>query len=347
MKKNRKEKTSAPEVTQTTQNIKNPQELHSELKELETTLKETEAKFKNIVNNAIEGIFRTDPRGRFTHANPSFARIHGYTSPAEIKHSIFAKDLFVDPPDHNRLIELLRASGSVQNFEVQLRTKDGKTHWVSVNVMVFRNKKGKALSYEGTMLDITERKKTEEALSESEERYRVSIENSNDGIWILQGDICLYANKQFIKMFEFDNPEEIVGKSIKPVIHPDDIEMVTDIINKRQRGEPVPSRYEFKGVTKKGNILPVEVSAAGITYQGMSVYLIYLRDITERKRAEEALIKSHKELKELVAVLKEMEAKYRNIFENAMEGIFQTDSGGPFHTGQPFPGPHARIRFSR
>ena len=194
-----------------------------------------------------------------------------------------------------------------------------------MNVMAFREKNGKTISFEGTMLDITERKKTEEALLESEERYRVSIENSNDGIWILQGDICYYANKEFIKMFEFDSPEEIVGKSIKPIIHPDDIEMVTDIINKRQHGEPVPSRYEFKGVTKKGNILYVEVSAASITYRGMSVYLIYLRDITERKHAEESLIKSHKELKELVTVLKETEAKYRNIFENAMEGIFQTD----------------------
>ena len=233
-------------------------------KKAEEALLESEVKFRNIVGNAMEGIFQTDPQGHFTHANPSFARIHGYDSPAEIKDSIFAKDLFVDPSDHSRLIELLRASGSVQNFEARLKTKNGNIHWVSMNVIVFRDENGKTLRYEGTMLDVTKRKEAEEALMESEERYRVAIENSNDGISILQGDICQYANKQYIKMFEFDGPEEIIGKSILTTIHPDDVEMVRNIMNKRRRGEPVPSRYEFKGVTKKGNELYVEVSAASI-----------------------------------------------------------------------------------
>ena len=268
-------------------------------KEAEEALLESEAQFRNIVGNAIEGIFQTDSRGRFTHANPSFARIHGYDSPAEIKDSSFAKDLFADQSDHNRLIELLRTSSSVQNFEARLKTKNGNMHWVSMNVMVFRDENGKTLRYEGTMLDVTKRKKAEEALMESEERYRVAIENSNDGISILQGDICQYANRQYMKMFEFGSLEEIVGKPIKTTIHPDDVEMVTDIINRRQRGEPVPSRYEFRGITKKGHTFYVEASAASITFQGRPFYLIYFRDITERKRAEESLMKSHKELERL------------------------------------------------
>ena len=268
-------------------------------KEAEEALLESEAKFRNIVGNAMEGIFQTDPQGRFTHANPSFARIHGYDSPAEIKDSILARDLFADPSDHGRLIEHLRASGSVQNFEARLKTKNGSVHWVSMNVMVFRDEKGKTLRYEGTMLDVTKRKEAEEALLESEERYRVAIENSNDGISMLQGNICQYANRQYIKMFEMDGPEEVIGKSILATIHPDDVEIVGDIINKRQRGEPVPSRYEFRGVTKKGNTIYVEVSAAGVTFRGRSFDLIYLRDVTERKRAEESLMKSHRELERL------------------------------------------------
>ncbi len=299
MKENQQGENIHSEMSEMIQNDDSPQESQTQLKEPVAILKEMVARYRNIFENAIEGIFQTDSRGRFRYTNPSFARIHGYASPAEIKDSIFARDLFVDPLDHNRLIELLRTSGSVQNFEVQLRLKNGKTHWVSVNAMVFRDENGKALSYEGTMLDITERKRTEEALSESEERYRVAIENSNDGILILRGDIFQYVNKQYLKMFGFDGPEEVIGKSIKPTIHPDDINMVSDIINRRQRGEPVPSRYEFKGVTKKGDTLSVEVLAASITYRDTSVYLIYFRDITERKRAEESLMKSHKELERL------------------------------------------------
>ena len=68
-------------MTEIIQNTNCPQESQTELKELVTVLKETEAKFRNIVENAIEGIFQTDPRGRFTQANPSFARIHGYDFP--------------------------------------------------------------------------------------------------------------------------------------------------------------------------------------------------------------------------------------------------------------------------
>jgi PAS domain S-box-containing protein len=286
-------------MTERTQNTAYPQESQRELKELIAALKESEAKYREIVHNAMEGIFQTDPQGRFTHANPSFARIHGYDSPAEIKDSILARDLFADPSDHGRLIEHLRASGSVQNFEARLKKKDGSVHWVSMNVMVFRDGNDKTLRYEGTMLDVTKRKEAEEALLESEERYRVAIENSNDGISMLQGNICQYANRQYIKMFEMDGPEEVIGKSILATIHPDDVEIVGDIINKRQRGEPVPSRYEFRGVTKKGSTIHVEVSAAGVTFRGRSFDLIYLRDVTERKRAEESLMKSHRELERL------------------------------------------------
>ncbi len=275
------------------------EENKTELKELVTALEQTEARYKNIFHNAMEGIFQTDREGRITQANPSFARIHGYDSPDEIVNSLVTRELFVDPEDHTRLLAVLQKSGSIQNFEAQLRLRNGKTHWISMNVMAFRDPTGKTASFEGTMLDITERKRTAEALSESEERYRVAIENSNDGITMLQGDVCRYANKQFLRMFEYDSLDEVIGKSIRPTIHSDDVEMVTDIMARRQRGEPVPSRYEFKGITKKGNILYVGVSAANITYRSTSVYLIYLRDITERKRAEEALLKSHQELERL------------------------------------------------
>ena len=276
-----------------------PEQPATELQELEAVLKETEEKYKNIFENAMEGIFQTDREGRFTQANPSFARIHGYDSPNEMIHSISAREQFVDPSDHSKLIELLRKSGSVQNFEARLKIKNGMTHWISMNVMVFRDKDGKTLYYEGTMLDITERKKAEEALLESEERYRVAIEHSNDGIIILKDDIYQYANKRFQEMFKYNPAEGIIGKSMKQTIHPDDLEMVTGIMGKRQRGEPVPSRYEFKGLTQDGEIIYVEVSAASITYRGASVYLLYLRDVTERRQAEESLMKSHKELEQL------------------------------------------------
>ncbi len=77
-----------------------------------------------------------------------------------------------------------------------------------------------------TMLDITETKKGRRSAQRERGKIQDRQENSNDGISILKGDICQYANRQYIKMFEFDSPENVIGKSIKSTIHPDDLDMV-------------------------------------------------------------------------------------------------------------------------
>jgi PAS domain S-box-containing protein len=149
------------------------------------------------------------------------------------------------------------------------------------------------------MRDITKRKEAEEASRESEERYRTAVEHSNDGLAIIYGGSHEYVNRRFVEMFEYSKPEEIVGTPITLVVHPDDRERVTSINDQRQRGEPAPRRYEFKGITKTGAIIHVEVSATNMTYRGKPVSFVYVRDITERKRAEEALIESRNELERL------------------------------------------------
>ena len=100
-------------------------------------------------------------------------------------------------------------------------------------------------------------------------------------------------------MFGYDSPEEIIGTQVTINVHPDDQERVKSINHRRWKGETVPSRYEFKGITKDGRTIFIEVSATGIIYRNEPVSLVYLRDVTERKLAEEALLRSHKELEQL------------------------------------------------
>ncbi len=271
------------------------------IRELKTELKKSRRRFKTIFDNAIEGIFRTDGRGRFIEANPSLAKLHGYASPQEFMDAItdLTRQLFVHPVDHKRLMRLIDESDSVQHFEAEMYKKDGSTYWVTMNIMVFRDKQGRPVRYEGTMLDISKRKKMEVAFRESEERYRVAIENSNDGVSIIENGILWYVNQRYIDLFGYDNAKELIGKSVEATIHPDDLTRVMDIINRRPGGTNVPSRYEFKGITKTGNTIFVEVSASAITFQGKPFYLVYLRDISERKEAEAALMKSHQALENL------------------------------------------------
>jgi PAS domain S-box-containing protein len=260
-------------------------------KGVEAALQRAEETYRNIFENAREGIFQTSPEGRFLSANPSLARIHGYESPEELVGSItdLGTQLYVHPEDRERFVRILRDKGSVEDFEVEMKRKDGSFRWIMMNARAVRDGNGTITYYQGTMQDISERKKAEAALLESEERYRIAIEHSPAGIAIIKGDVHLYVNRRFVEMFGFDGPEEIIGKPLSPTVYADDREFVMGISRERQRGGVVPERYEFRGVRKDGRIIYVEVSAANISYRGEPAYLIYLRDITGRKQAEEAL----------------------------------------------------------
>ncbi len=272
----------------------------TEAQRVQDALRKTEEKYRNIFHNATEGIFQISPEGHFISANPSLARIHGYESPEELMSSVASvTTLYVHPEKLLDFTRLLHQKDHVSNFETQMRHKDGSIQWILINARAVRDEDGRILYLEGTMQDITERKSAEEALAESEERYRTAIEHSNDGVSIIKGDTHLYVNRRFVEMFGYDRPEDIVGKPIEITVHPDDVAMVKEINLRRHRDAPNPSRYEFKGVTRDKKIIYVEVSATNITYRGAPVSLVYLRDITERKRAEEALRQSHLELERL------------------------------------------------
>ncbi|MBP1749631.1 MAG: two component system sensor histidine kinase, + domain, partial [Deltaproteobacteria bacterium] len=283
------------------QSIAEMERSQAELRDTVAASRKTEEKYRSIFEEAIEGIFQTSLDGHFIAANPSLARIHGYDSPQDLIRSITAmsKQLYVHPEDRLAMIKKLDTQGFLTDFETQMYSKDGSIHWISMNIRAVRDEENHVRYYEGTMLDITERKQVEIQLRDSEERYRAAIENSNDGVAIVQENVHQYVNRRFVEMFEYSSPDEIIGESVLLIIHPDDVAKVGDINRRRSLGEPVPSRYEFKGVTKTGKILYVEVSAANIPLGNETGYLIYLRDVTKRKHAEEVLIQSRNALESL------------------------------------------------
>ena len=294
----------------------------TEKKRLQTILRQTEERYRNIYENAMEGIFQIGPDGRFISANPSLASIHGYDSPEELMKAISdIRSVYVNSDDHTRLINLLFEEGVVQNYVAKMFRKDGSLQWISTNVRLVKDPQGKPLYYEGTMMDITGRKLAEEGLAESEERYRTAIEHSNDAVAIIRGDKTQYVNRRFVEIFGYDNRKDVIGKPVSLFVHPDDRDRVMMINQQRQRGEPVPSRYEYKGVTKDGRTIYIEVSATSIVYRGTPEYLVYLRDVTERKVAEEALWKERN--------------RFRTLSESAPFGIIMIDKEGVFEYINP------------
>ncbi len=149
----------------------------TERKEAEKALKEAEEKYRGIFENAMEGIFQTTVEGRFLTANPALARMFGYESPEELLATVsdIGDQLYVEPEQQTEFDRLMREQGAVSGFEVQIYRKDGSIVWVSANARAVRDATGELVGYEGTVEDITERKRAEAALREIREAERRRI----------------------------------------------------------------------------------------------------------------------------------------------------------------------------
>ncbi len=167
--------------------------------------------------------------------------------------------------------------------------------------------------------DINETKQAEEVLKESEERYRVAIESSNDAVAIVQGFTHVYVNPRFLDIFGYTSLDEIAGTEQYLIVHPDDREKVAGYARARQKGEFVPARYEFKGIRKDGSPVEIEVSVNMITYMGAPAILAYLRDITERKHIIDELARNASRLKRLVDILQHPSENVQEFLDYALE----------------------------
>lgn len=141
---------------------------------------------------------------------------------------------------------------------------------------------------------ITESHKIEAALRESEGRYRAAIENSNDGIAIIEAGKLIYINHKLHAILGYDERAELIGKSVADIFHPDEKERVTQYNRLREAGRPVPGRYEAKGVQKDGQTVFFDISATRISYQDRVAVLAFFSDITKRKQLEVQLRQAQK-----------------------------------------------------
>ena len=159
----------------------------------------------------------------------------------------------------------------------------------------FRNETGEVTHTVVDTFDITERKITEEALQESEEKYRSLVENAQDGICILSDEKIIFANPFVFNKTGY-TPDDIIGKPFWKLIHPVEKEKVIENYKKRMAGEKVDSKYDSIITRKDGSTFHVELNAVVIQYEGKDAELAILRDISERKESELILKQSQQEV---------------------------------------------------
>src|SRR5215207_7999894 len=149
----------------------------TERREAEQERRKAEEKYRSIFDNAVEGIFQTTVEGQFVTANPAMARMLGYESSEELLGAIssIGDQLYVEPERRREFTRLAVRDGFVSGFEAQFRHKDGIPVWISANARAVYDDEGDVVGYEGTVEDITERKRAEEALREIREAERRRI----------------------------------------------------------------------------------------------------------------------------------------------------------------------------
>lgn len=137
-------------------------------------LNSTEAKYRSIFENSVEGIFRSTPDGHYIYVNPTLAEIFGYDSPEDMTAKVndIGKQIYVNPNSRDEFIDLMSKDGSVLKFEYQVYRADGSVTWVSENARSVRDPEGNLIAYEGDIEDITERKWAEAEIKKALEKEK-------------------------------------------------------------------------------------------------------------------------------------------------------------------------------
>jgi PAS domain S-box-containing protein len=284
---------------------------------------ESEKNFRTIFESAPIGILITSKEMRPMRTNPAFQAMLGFTD-EELLKAYFTEFTHRDDIETSvNLFEmLLEGIHDHYTFEKRYLTKDGGFVWANVAVSSVRDSNGDLLYTIAMVQDITERKKALDELKNSEEKYRLVIENANEAILVTQGGISKFFNPKTVKLTGYIETE-LESIPFVNLVHADDKDMFLEQHLRRLKGEDLEQVYSFRIVDKKGEIKWVEVNAVLITWKGTPATLNFLTDISKRKRAELAL--------------RESEGRFRTIFESAPIGILITNKEmHPIQTNRAF-----------
>jgi PAS domain S-box-containing protein len=319
----------------------------TERKEMEEALRLAEADYRGIIENAVEGVFRSRPDGRLICVNPALAKIHGYDSPEEMLATIkdVEHQLYVDPGRRAIFKQMMEEFGQVQGFEQRGYRKDHRQIWLSINARMVKDDQGAILYYEGFVEDITARKKAEEALLKAHdkledqvaartrelsrvnrelrlrleqlERAETALQDERQQLYSLLDGLPVavhlvapdYSIRFANRAFWEDFGGKGDGQPCYRLIH-DREHPCEDCHAVRVFETGIALRFEDP--LPNGKILQVS-SYPFADIDGSPLVLVLGMDITEQRRAEEKL--------------RESEGRFRQLIEQAADAIFLHDQG--------------------
>jgi PAS domain S-box-containing protein len=307
------------------------------IKQAEKKLHESERNFRDILENSQNIVYKFNVQtNSYDYVSPSVKKVLGWTveeySTEKISHAVN----MVHPDDFKRCkesrIKLLSATNKkeyTRELDLRLKHKNSEYRWFRDYSTVIKNSKGTPLYTISYLFDINEQKRTEEELKESEQKFRSISEQSLMGIVIVQDGVVKYTNDALSAVIGYP-PEEVQNwppNKMFDFVHPDDRKFVIEQAQKKQGGitEGTLPHYPVRFFAKSGEIRWIEITSKTITYLGKNADLVMLMDITDRKKAEDAL--------------KESGDVMRSLLENSPDFILMLDKAGIVQfINHPIPG---------
>lgn len=259
-----------------------------ECKRMEETLRESIDRFHHMTEQLADVLYQTDTHGIISYLSPSARVVFGWT-PAEMTGRSFVEFLAEEEiPKALSAFQAALISGQPnKNLGLTMKRKDGSVFSGEINGTVLRKDSG-VVGTLGLIRDISDRKRTEEALRESEENYRNLFENAAEAIYLAQDGKIVFHNPRVAVMTGYSS-EELMSRPFVEFIHPEDRNMVVDRHIRRMRGEEIPHLYDFRIIHKDGTVRWVELNVVLINWKGKKAALNFLSDISDRKQVEEKL----------------------------------------------------------
>jgi two-component system cell cycle sensor histidine kinase/response regulator CckA len=264
-------------------------------KTAQEALEKSEERYRDLVENIEDIIYVMDERGKLLFANNTLLRLAGLERD-RIDGIYFVDMVTPESYQHVKGVYKRQLNGEeVGAFEVNFQNKKGDIHTIETRERLIW-KEDRVVEVHGIGRDITERKRTERALRESEERYRKLIEVSPDAVVVHGEGKIVYVNPAAIDFIGATSSEELIGRDIFDFVHPNYADTIVGGIQETFK-EGAPTRMiEATFIRTDGETIDGEVAAMSLTYEGQPARLAIVRDITDRKRTEHTLMVREQEL---------------------------------------------------
>jgi PAS domain S-box-containing protein len=280
-------------------------------KNAEEALREEEELYRSLFENSVLGISQALPDGRLIRANDAYARMYGYADAEDIMRKVthIGHQLYANPEDRQEIIRILTAKGVMEPKEMTVKRCDGTLFDVLVSAREIRDSKGNFLCYQAEHVDITERKRAERALQESETHFRSIVENSEAGYFFIDNKgIISNVNKSWIKLYHYNSEEEIIGHHFTEIQNLDDVNLAEEFVNGIKNYDPRYLTGDFSRKCKDGAIGYHTFSAKPVIQNGRIIGIEgFIIDTTENRISTQKLNESEK--------------KFHSLFENMAEGV--------------------------